>query len=540
MTDVLKQYKAVPPEVTIQRIKRLLKDAGISVREETRTLKNLVFSARITITNGRIAGLDLGSNGKGVTIEYALASGYAELMERLQTRFLYDDLLMLPPSAVKKFWGTSFFRCAPDEVMRKPEWCFFPKLGIDVRLRVGRVAHAEMMSLRSGEAVLVPLELMRYMTGSTGACAGNTRAEAIVQGICEIVERHALQRVFLDKGENLPTISTDHLNGFPALRRLRELANEQGLKFSIKDCSFGTGMPVLGLLIWNEASYQFKLGVATSPDAALSRCFTEIFQGHEGNGCLLPKDPCKMVASRENYQKAKIDGTGHFPVGVLADRGESNLKNFLPFEKTDIEGDYRVLTGALLSAGYDVYIRDCSYLGFPAYYIYVPGLSDVYPQLMDYQRRIDRCVQLTRHAKSPRIPTYNAAYSPSRYPSALYSFAISLKRKDYAKAERCFDSLLGRQLPKTPYNEAILEFVRLRAAGGRIEKIATRLKEHYGELITTKILIEFGPNADTSAVFKLPICFNCSRCPTKSTCALIDLAKIDKAVQGSWRESCHR
>lgn len=536
MRGVLKQYKAVSPEVTIRRIKRLLKDVGINVREETRTLKGLVFSARITITNGRIAGLDLGSNGKGMTCEYALASGYAELMERLQTRFLYDDLLMLPPSAVKNFLGTSFYRCAPDEVMRKPEWCFFPKLGIDAMLRVGRVAHAKMVSLRSGEAVQVPMELMRYMTGSTGACAGNTRAEAIVQGVCEIVERHALQRVFLEAGEGIPTIPTNLLNGLPALKLLCKLAREQGLSFSIKDCSFGTGMPVLGLLIWNDTSYQFKLGVATSPDAALSRCLTEIFQGYEGNECLLPKDPDVMTASPENFQHAKINGTGHFPMGIFAEQGEASLDSFKPFEKTDIEGDYNVLTEMLLSAGYEVYVRDCSFLGFPSYYIYIPGLSDIYPQLLDFQGRIDMCMRLTRRAKSQRYPSYNVAYSPTRYPFALYAFAVSLKRKDYISAQRHFEKLLGRQLPRTPYNEAIREFLSLRVNNMKIGWIRTELTERYGELIATKILGEFGPNANTAGIFKLPTCFNCSRCPTEATCALNDIAKIDVMLQDRYRE----
>ena len=179
-----KQYKATSPMATVQRIKGLLSSAGIRVKEETLTLKGLVYSVRITITNGRIEGLGLGSNGKGVSPEYALASGYAELMERLQTRLLYDDMLMLPPSATKKFLGESFFRCAPEEVLRKADWSFFPKQGDGVdNLHVGRTAYANMLAVRTGKTEMVPLELMRYMAGSTGACAGNTREEAIVHEV---------------------------------------------------------------------------------------------------------------------------------------------------------------------------------------------------------------------------------------------------------------------------------------------------------------------------------------------------------------------
>lgn len=532
----VKQYKAVSPEVTISRIKQLFRDCGIKTREETRTLKDLVYSVRITIVNGKIADLDLGSNGKGMTCEYALASGYAELMERLQTRFLYDNLLMLPPSVLKIFLGTSFFRCAPDETLRLPDWRFFPKQESNANLHCGRTAFAKMESMRTGEVIRVPLELMRFMTGSTGACAGNTRAEAIVQGICEIIERHALQRVFLDAGEGIPTIPTSLLNGLPALKRLNKIAHEQGLSFSVKDCSFGTKMPVLGLLIWNDTSYQFKLGVATSPDAALSRCFTEIFQGYEGNECLLPKDPNMMVATPENFQRAKNNGTGLFPSGIFAEHGESSLDNFKPFEKTDIEGDYQVLTEMLLSAGYEVYVRDCSFLGFPSYYVYIPGLSDIYPQLLDFQGRIDRCMRLTRRAKSERYPSYNVAYSPTRYPPAMYSLAMSLKRKDYATAERCFDSLLGRQLPKTSYNEAVMEFIKLRVNSRHIGFVKKEIGKHWGDAIAEKVLSEFGPNADISAIFKLPTCFKCDVCPTQSRCGLDDLAKLDAIIRCKYCE----
>ena len=204
-----KQYKAASPTATVRRIKRLLAGVGIKVKEETRSLKDLVYSTRITITNGLIDELGLGSNGKGVSPEYALASGYAELMERLQTRLLYDDMLMLPPAATKKFLGRTFFRCAPEEVLRKADWSFFPKQGKSVdNLHVGRTAYATMLAVRTGRKETVPLELMRYMTGSTGACAGNTREEALVQGMCEILERHALQKVFTTKGKGIHPIES--------------------------------------------------------------------------------------------------------------------------------------------------------------------------------------------------------------------------------------------------------------------------------------------------------------------------------------------
>ena len=539
--DNNKQYKVTLPEATIRRIKWLLKINGIQVKEESKSLKNLVFSTRITVTNGRIAGLDLGANGKGMTPEYAFASGYAELMERLQTRLLYDNMLMLPPSASRNILGTSFFRYAPDESMCKAEWRFFPKQCESVKnIHVGRTAYAKIISLRSGKVEQVPLELMRCMTGSTGACAGNTRKEAIVQGICEILERDALQKVFLTDGEGILNIPQSLFNKSYVWDRLINLTHEQGLKFAIKDCSFGIGMPILGLLVWNDTSYQFKIGVATSPEVALSRCFTEIFQGYTGNECLLPKKADMMITSSYNYHRAMINGTGHLPIGVFNEHPIGTLDNFRPYEGKNINGDYKVLTDSLLSLGYEIYIQDCSFLGFPSYYIYIPGLSDVYPQLLDFQKRIDRHIQLMHRAKTMKLPPFNSAYLPGRYPLALYSFAISLKKKNYVLAQRFYEILLGQQLPKTPYYEAIMEFIQLRITGKRIVFIKEQLIEHWGEQIAEKVLFEFGPKADITAIFRLPTCFKCSKCPTESKCALGDLAKLDTIIRKKYCDFCKK
>lgn len=43
-----------------------------------------------SLGNHDLAKLGIGMNGKGSTFEYALASGYAEFMEKIQNRFLCD------------------------------------------------------------------------------------------------------------------------------------------------------------------------------------------------------------------------------------------------------------------------------------------------------------------------------------------------------------------------------------------------------------------------------------------------------------------
>ena len=76
--------KDVAPRETINRIEQILREIGLSyaITSENNNC-GMFFSVRVEIQdNGSI----IGTNGKGMTRELALASGLAELMERLQSR----------------------------------------------------------------------------------------------------------------------------------------------------------------------------------------------------------------------------------------------------------------------------------------------------------------------------------------------------------------------------------------------------------------------------------------------------------------------
>ena len=78
------RYKETSPEKTVKRIKEILKKYGVEV-EENWTKKSSVgtYSLRLCIK-----GTNLGQNGKGMTKEFAMASAYAEFMERYQNGIL--------------------------------------------------------------------------------------------------------------------------------------------------------------------------------------------------------------------------------------------------------------------------------------------------------------------------------------------------------------------------------------------------------------------------------------------------------------------
>lgn len=82
----IKPYKNVEPTETIKRIRKLLDDNDIFVIENGHRKDPVtnVCSCRIILGDDGLRELNIGSNGKGMTTKYALASAYAEFMERLQ------------------------------------------------------------------------------------------------------------------------------------------------------------------------------------------------------------------------------------------------------------------------------------------------------------------------------------------------------------------------------------------------------------------------------------------------------------------------
>ena len=83
------KFKEDHPLSTVNRIRNILFKAGIfTVEQWTDSGIKGCHSVRI-----EIAGSHIGQNGKGVTREFALASGYAELMERIQSNYFYVGAL---------------------------------------------------------------------------------------------------------------------------------------------------------------------------------------------------------------------------------------------------------------------------------------------------------------------------------------------------------------------------------------------------------------------------------------------------------------
>ena len=364
------QYKAVSPEETIQKIRNILFENRIfTVEKHWSCQKDFLASVRI-----EVAHTCYGANGKGIDLKFALASAYAELMERIQNnsrlKLEYPDTQPVNPGHLKKKHPGLFKELLGDNAT---DQCHCKGLPF--------------CHLNSNSIVSIPFLPLIQHSGTNGFCAGNTPEEAILQGLCEIFERFLLKMVYLDKIP-LPTVPRRILKRLPQWKFITHLISK-GYQVIVKDCSLGGIWPVAGVILLKNDRGLFKLGAYPNFSISLERCMTELLQGKNMDGlekALLPLDKDEFlkiindtsILSFEEYQllRAAIS-SGMVPAHLLAQNNEDCAKKFVLEQDADgiSKRKLKQYTTRLKNNGYDIYLRDNSFLGFPAYRIYIPEMS---------------------------------------------------------------------------------------------------------------------------------------------------------------------
>ncbi len=404
----MKKYKAVTPEKTVENIQYILSRNQVPVVCSTRGDGDLFCSYRLSITNKDDE--TIGTNGKGMTPIYAMASAYAEMMERFQNR-----VVIYPNPA----WIGKDYRFFPDEENKHISQKEIIPL---VKKYTPRVAPSDdhalpefdcrfvpFFHINTKSVDMLPYSILRWVNGSNGMCAGNIPEEAMIQGFNEIFERYALQEIYLRR-LTPPDIPAETFSGTSILNNLERMRQEYGMTYRIKDCSLGEGFPVIGLLIYNsdKSKYIVQYGADLSLRVALERCFTEIFQGHTAQTLNFENElnSCESLDLFNEFKRSLVYGRGRMPIEFFGDAPSYEFDINLHIKVgANFKEDLSNIVRWLLDRNYNIYIRDNSFMGFPAYHICVPGLSDIDKAFCRLADRIaDK--QLTENSINPlwRLP----------------------------------------------------------------------------------------------------------------------------------------
>lgn len=384
-------FKDASPLNTVKRIKELLNQHGIKTVEEwNESGVPYCYSMRVSVF-----GTTFGTNGKGITKEFAMASAYGELMERLQLGSVLKGDRQKDGSAYT-YMQSNIFMPAKDLLARNAKWYTFyadeverltgVKLAANELLdqycdKNGNVSVTPFYCVNTHTEEFLPTELLRTIYTSNGCAAGNTIEEALVQAISEIQERHISQYIMTEKIA-VPDVSEDVLRSCETEYKIISFLREQGFKVIIKDCSLGKKFPVICAVLIDETTGKYHTHFGAYPNfrIALQRTLTETFQGRN----------IQKIARFDSFQH--VD-SGKFDLANLLNqlvRGESEKKPefFLPAVNQDQE--LCGLTGTsnkelllecldlIVEQGYDILVRDYSCLGFDTYQVIVPGYSEIF------------------------------------------------------------------------------------------------------------------------------------------------------------------
>jgi len=137
-------------------------------------------------------------------------------------------------------------------------------------------------NLSREKEVLIPFDWFFAINEFNGPSAGNCVEEALIQGICEIVERHTSSLISQNKlmvAAIRPESVTD-----PLVIEMFQKYNNAGVKLYLSDFSLDTGIPTVGALAYDPVTFPalseivWTAGTTPDPQKALSRTLTEVAQ----------------------------------------------------------------------------------------------------------------------------------------------------------------------------------------------------------------------------------------------------------------------
>jgi thiazole/oxazole-forming peptide maturase SagD family component len=146
-------------------------------------------------------------------------------------------------------------------------------------------------------------DLALPISGSSGLSAGCTVADAVLQGLLEIVERDA-SATAMRNGLRLPEIDQETISD-PAARDLLQRTGAAGYEAFILDMTADIGIPAIEVYLVREGEYThyygLGMGAHLDPDIALRRALTEAVQSLFYDVTQNAVDPLRSLGSRFDF-----------------------------------------------------------------------------------------------------------------------------------------------------------------------------------------------------------------------------------------------
>lgn len=386
------QFKDSDPVATVNRIRDILAQRGIVVEEKWHDTR-VPYCFALSI---KLPGTAFSVNGKGLTREFARASGYGELMERLQLGFTHAPDMQKDGSF--SFDEHKFISVKPEELITqglKPYEALSQHLeaflGVSMSPEAlllqyvnssGNIPCNPCYELTQKKAVYFPNEIRMRVYGSNGCAAGNTVEEAIVQAISEIVERHH-QSEIIQQRLTPPDVPEDVLRSFDTAYAIISYVRSKGYRVLIKDCSLGQSFPVVCACIISEKTgkYHTHFGAYPKFEIALERALTESFQGRSIDNIAQFEDLIYQDSQLKNLRAVHSEFTkGAYLKSPRFFAGTPSYpyRHDCGFSGRDNHELLKECVEYFADMGRQILVYNSACFGFPTCQVLIPGYSEVF------------------------------------------------------------------------------------------------------------------------------------------------------------------
>ena len=377
LRDCLKTYtadqdKARDPAGTVAMATRRLSDSGARILGEIRRIDTGRLGIPVYLSicgdEARRVMPTRKQMGKGASPDQAQASALMELAERYSFFTFWDDEANFTPatwSEAETLWPGGLMSL--EDIRRSVD----DALSLEDCRRVmdlKRWRFAPITDITHGREVMAPLDWFKTLNEFNGSSAGNTLEESLLQGACELVERHVCALAAAG-GPELPTIDPASCHD-PVLADLLRRFTDNGITVWLKDMTMGLPAPTVAALCMDPATFPekseivFTAGTATSPAKAAIRALTEVAQlgGDFETGANYEASGLPKYASPDQFR--------------WLTQGPTLALSTLPaMEHDNIRLEIEALCLGLANQGLTLYSADITHpgLAIPANYNLVPG-----------------------------------------------------------------------------------------------------------------------------------------------------------------------
>jgi ribosomal protein S12 methylthiotransferase accessory factor len=373
------QDKTVTPEQTIAWVRERLSGLDMDVLAKTMRIDTGRLGIPVFISLcGEEATRLIGTKkqmGKGATAQQSEASALMELMERFSF-FSFMERFPFPVMTYKELDGYA----VSVEDLKKSIYDTDTAADLcreflnDLPLR-----WVKAWNLTLSREQWIPIDWFYTINEYNGPASGNSIEEAILQGLCEVVERHVGSIVSNDMALT-PDIDIDSISD-PAAIELVEKFRSNGIRLFLKDFSLDTGIPTIAALAYDPTTFPesseivFTAGTTSNPEKSLCRTLTEVaqlagdFQSRTSYTPTLPK--------YENLEQASY---------LMKSGGKKSIHALPNHDDQNIRVEIERCVGALSKIGLQVLAINTTHplLQVPAVYTIIPGAH-----FLDHTRNTD-------------------------------------------------------------------------------------------------------------------------------------------------------